>query len=90
MKSGLPAHARAREGSESDRGPRGNDKFHGERAPKPHGKPRHDSEPAFDPRPAFKKKKRPRDNPAPQGAMANAPARPGFGNKAKKKNKHRG
>jgi len=52
-------------------------------------KPRHDSDPGFDPRPAFKKKKRSRDNPArdnpaPQAAMANAPARPAFGNKKKK------
>jgi ATP-dependent RNA helicase DeaD len=79
-----PSHARVREADETGRGPRPNDKVHGERAPKQHGKPRHDSEPAFDPRPAFKKKKRSRDNPAPQAAMANAPARPGFGNKKKK------
>jgi ATP-dependent RNA helicase DeaD len=83
-----PSHARVREGDETGRGPRPNDKFRGESGPKQHGKPRHDSKPAFEPRPAFKKKKRSRDNPAqdnpaPQAAMANAP-RPGFGNKKKK------
>jgi ATP-dependent RNA helicase DeaD len=70
-------------------GPRQNDKFHSERAPNQHGKPRHQSEPGFGKPPAFKKKKRSRDNPAPgnparQAAMANGPARPAFGNKAKK------
>jgi ATP-dependent RNA helicase DeaD len=83
-----PLHTRAREGGETGRGPRPSDKFRGESGPKQHGKPRHDSEPAFEPRPAFKKKKRSRDNPArdnpaPQAAIAHAP-RPGFGNKKKK------
>jgi ATP-dependent RNA helicase DeaD len=77
-----PSHAR--EGSETDRDPRPNDRSHSERAPKPHGKPRHESGPGFDPRPAFKKKKRSRDNPAPHGPAANAPARPAFGSKKKK------
>jgi len=53
------------------------------------GTPRPGGEPGFDQRPASKKKKRSRDNPAPehaarQGAIANASARPGFGNKKKK------
>jgi ATP-dependent RNA helicase DeaD len=72
-------HPRGREGDEGGRGPRQNDKFRGERAPKPHGKPRGDSEPGFGKEPAFKKKKRLRDNLAPDH-----PARPAFGNKKKK------
>jgi ATP-dependent RNA helicase DeaD len=84
-----PLHAPGREGDDTGRSPRQNDKFHGERAPKQHGKPRHESGPGFGKDPAFKKKKRSRDNPAPDnpahwGAKLSAPARPAFGNKAKK------
>ena len=82
--SDKPVHSPRREGGETGRGPHQNDKFRGERGPKQHGKPRHDSEPGFRKPPAFKKKKRSRDDPAPQAAMANGPARPAFGNKAKK------
>ncbi len=74
-----PLHARGREGDETGRSP-----FHGEKAPKQHGKPRHDNEPGFDKQPAFKKKKRSRDDAAPRGAMANVPARAAFGNKSRK------
>ena len=42
-----PLHARGREGGETGHGPHQNDKFRGERAPKQHGKPRHDSEPGL-------------------------------------------
>jgi ATP-dependent RNA helicase DeaD len=79
-----PSHSPRREGGETGRGPHQNDKFQGERGPKQHGKPRHDNEPGFGKPPAFKKKKRSRDNPAPQAARASGPARPAFGNKAKK------
>ncbi len=84
-----PLHARAREGDEAGGGPRQNGKFRGERAPKQHGKPRHEGEKGFDKPPAFKKEERSRDhaapdNAAPRGAMANVPARAAFGNEAKK------
>ena len=68
-----------REGGGGGPDPHQNDKFQGERGPKPHGKPRHDSEPGFGKELAFKKKKRSRDNVAPDH-----PARPAFGNKKKK------
>jgi ATP-dependent RNA helicase DeaD len=84
-----PVHAPRREGGETGRGPHQNDQFRSEKNPKQRGKPRHQSEPGFGKPPAFKKNKRSRDNPAPdnparQPAMANGPARPAFGNKAKK------
>ena len=83
-----PLHMPGREGDEIGRRQRQNDKFRSETGPKHHGKPRHGSGPGFGKDPAFKKKKRSRDNPAPDNparrAKVNTPARPAFGNRTKK------
>jgi ATP-dependent RNA helicase DeaD len=81
-----PSHMPRHEDRATDRGTHRSDKSRDDGAPKHHGKPRHQSGPGFGKEPAFENK-RSRDKPAhahqPQPASA-SPAKPGFGNKAKK------
>jgi ATP-dependent RNA helicase DeaD len=80
-------HAPRREGQETDRSARPNDKSHDERGPRRHGTSHGESGSGFDKEASSKKKKRYQDKPAYAGQprLAGAsPGKPAFGKKAKK------
>ena len=76
-----------REGQETERSARQNDKSHDERGPRRHGTPHGESGSRFDKEAGSRKKKRYQDKPAYAGQPRPAgasPAKPAFGKKAKK------
>ena len=80
------SHAHRHKGEKTDHGPHHDSASRDEGKPKHHGKPRADGGPRFDKDAPHKKKKRHGNNPACAGhpQPASAPAKPGFGKKAKK------
>jgi ATP-dependent RNA helicase DeaD len=83
-------HTPRREGKETDRSDRQNDKSRDGRGPKQPGKSRNDSQSGFGREPGFENKKRHWNKPVHAGQPPSAkasPAKPAFGKKAKKKHR---
>ena len=83
-------HTPRREGKESDRSDRPNDKSRDGRGPKQPGKSHNDSQSGFGREPGFENKKRHWNKPVHAGQPPPAkasPAKPAFGKKAKKKHR---